>query len=174
MIFSLFRKSTAPHAASEAYRSIVAQSRQERFYADWGVPDTVTGRFDMISLHLTLLLHRLRREPAGKQFTQALVDTFFQDMDRSHRELGVTDLGVPRKIKKLGNAFYGMAQSLSDALETESPTQVEAVLVRNVYVGAPSAGAAPLAAYLLSEVRRLAAEPTAALVAGNLATGVAA
>ena len=55
MIFNLFRKSTAPDAAYEAYRSIVAQSRQPRFYADWGVPDTVTGRFDMISLHLTPL-----------------------------------------------------------------------------------------------------------------------
>ena len=48
MIFNLFRKpAVAPDAVDETYRSIVAQSRQERFYADWGVADTVTGRFDM-------------------------------------------------------------------------------------------------------------------------------
>src|SRR3954471_23955698 len=116
MIFSLFRKSTAPHAASEAYSSIVAQSRQERFYADWGVPDTVTGRFDMISLHLALVLRRLKGEPQAKEFGQALVDLFFRDMDRSLRELGVTDLGVPNKVKKMGNVLYGLVGVLGEAL----------------------------------------------------------
>jgi cytochrome b pre-mRNA-processing protein 3 len=68
MIFNLFRKSTAPDAAFEAYRSIVAQSRQEKFYADWGVPDTVTGRFDMISLHLALRLRRLKGDSPSQPF----------------------------------------------------------------------------------------------------------
>ena len=95
MIFNLFRKSPALDAAFEAYSAIVAQSRQEKFYADWGVPDTVTGRFDMISLHLSLVLRRLKGEPRAKDFGQALVDLFFRDMDRSLRALGVTDLGVP-------------------------------------------------------------------------------
>jgi len=90
MIFSLFRKSAAPSPAEEGYRAIVAQSRQVKFYADWGVPDTVTGRFDMISLHLVLHLRRLRTEPAAKAYGQALVNVFFRDMDHSIRELGVT------------------------------------------------------------------------------------
>ena len=115
MIFNLFRKSTAPDAALEAYRSIVAQSRQEKFYADWGVPDTVTGRFDMISLHLTLLLHRLKGDASAKEFSQALVDLFFRDMDRSVRELGVTDLGVPKKVKAMGNIFYGLLGEIGRA-----------------------------------------------------------
>src|SRR5690242_8898208 len=93
MIFNLFRRSTAPDAAFEAYRSIVAQSRQEKFYAAWGVPDTVTGRFDMISLHMALMLHRLHGVPEARAFSQALVEVFFRDMDQSIRELGVTDLG---------------------------------------------------------------------------------
>src|SRR4051812_44084548 len=117
MIFNLFRKSPAPDAAFEAYRSIVAQSRQQKFYAEWGVPDTVTGRFDMISLHLALLLRRLKSEPSAQPFTQALVDLFFRDMDRSLREMGVTDLGVPNKVKKMGNLFYGLVEALGDALD---------------------------------------------------------
>ncbi len=163
MIFNPFRKSVAPAAVDEAYNSIVAQSRQPRFYAEWGVPDTVTGRFDMVSLHLALFLHRLRHEAEARAFTQALVDLFFRDMDRSIRELGVTDLGVPKKVKAMGNVFYGLANVLGEALESGVPANVEAVLVRNVY-GAADAGAPRLAAYLLEEAARLAAEPVDVLV----------
>lgn len=164
MIFNLFRKPpVAPDAVHEAYRSIVAQSRQERFYADWGVADTVTGRFDMISLHLALYLRRLKNEPTARAFTQALVELFFKDMDRSVRELGVTDLGVPKKVKTMGNVFYGLVGVLDPALAAGSAEEVETVLVRNVY-GAPNPGAAHLAGYLLDESRRLGAMPVAELV----------
>ena len=172
MIFNLFRKSPTPDAAFEAYRSIVAQSRRPLFYADWGVPDTVTGRFDMISLHLALLLRRLKGVPEAQEFTQALVDLFFRDMDRSLRELGVTDLGVPRKVKAMGNIFYGLIEVLNDALDGGDAVAVEAVLVRNVY-GAAAPGAASLAAYLIAEAETLAAEPTGTLTTGRR-TGVAA
>jgi cytochrome b pre-mRNA-processing protein 3 len=164
MIFNLFRKpAVAPDAVNEAYRSIVAQSRQVRFYADWGVADTVTGRFDMVSLHLALYLRRLKNEPTARLFTQALVELFFKDMDRSIRELGVTDLGVPKKVKAMGNVFYGLANVLDPALESRSPGEVEAILVRNVY-GSANPGAALLAAYLIDESARLAALPVADLV----------
>jgi cytochrome b pre-mRNA-processing protein 3 len=162
MIFNLFRKSAAPSPAEEGYRAIVAQSRQVKFYADWGVPDTVTGRFDMISLHLVLHLRRLRAEPAAKDYGQALVNVFFRDMDHSIRELGVTDLGVGPRIKKMGNVFYGLVGALGEAIDSGSVAAVEAVLVRNIYDG-PDPGAAQLARYLLDEAGRLDSEPVAAL-----------
>jgi cytochrome b pre-mRNA-processing protein 3 len=171
MIFNLFRKPpVAPDAVHEIYRSIVAQSRQVRFYADWGVADTVTGRFDMVSLHLALYLRRLKNEPTARPFTQALVELFFKDMDRSIRELGVTDLGVPKKVKTMGNLFYGLVDVLDPALDSGVPANVEAVLARNVY-GAPNVGAARLAAYLLDESARLAALPMPELIPP---TGIAA
>ena len=164
MIFNLFRKpAVAPDAVDETYRSIVAQSRQVKFYADWGVEDSVTGRFDMVSLHLALYLRRLKNEPTAKDFTQALVELFFKDMDSSIRELGVTDLGVPKKIKTMGNIFYGLVKVLDPALDSGHPAEVEGVLVRNVY-GAANPGAALLAAYLLDEAQRLAALPLSELV----------
>ena len=162
MIFNLFRKSTGPDAAVEAYRSIVAQSRQEKFYADWGVPDTVTGRFDMVSLHMALTMHRLQADASARGFVQALVDVFFRDMDGSIRELGVTDIGVPRKVKKMGNLFYGLANVLAAALDSGDRAAVEAVLVKNVY-GAADPRAADLATYLLDEASRLAGLPVATI-----------
>lgn len=171
MIFNLFRKpAVAPDAVDQAYRSIVAQSRQVKFYADWGVADTVTGRFDMVSLHLALYLRRLKNEPTVRPFTQALVELFFKDMDSSVRELGVTDLGVPKKVKAMGNVFYGLVSVLDPALDSGDPAEVETVLVRNVY-GESNPGAGQLAAYLLEESARLAAQSLAELVP---AAGVAA
>jgi cytochrome b pre-mRNA-processing protein 3 len=174
MIFNLFRKPPAADAALACYRAIVAQSRQERFYADWGIPDTVTGRFNMIALHFALLLRRLRDEPAARAFTQTLIDLFFLDMDRSHRELGVTDLGVPRQIKKLGKIFYGIVGSVDDALGDTTPEALTDVLVRNIYMNAPAAHARDLAAYLRAEVERLDRVPTVNILAGHLAAEAAA
>jgi cytochrome b pre-mRNA-processing protein 3 len=163
MIFNLFRKPVvAPDAIDQAYRSIVAQSRQPRFYAEWGIPDTVTGRFDMVSLHLALLLWRLKREASARDFTQALVELFFRDMDRSIRELGVSDLGVPKKIKTMGNVFYGLVAALDPALDAGDATALATIIERNVY-GAPHAGIASLAAYLVDQSRELTARPVALL-----------
>ena len=164
MIFNLFRKpAIAPDLVDQAYASIVAQSRQVKFYAQWGVPDTVTGRFDMVSLHMALLLHRLKHDPSARPFTQAVVELFFKDMDRSVRELGTSDIGVPRKVRKLGEVFYGLVGALDAPLDSKDAAALESVLARNVY-GSPNPGAAQLAAYLIAGAQLLAARPTAELV----------
>ena len=175
MILGLFRKSADADAVYAIYSAIVAQSRQPRFYADWGVPDTVTGRFDVLSLHMALVLRRLRAE--GKEsaaFSQALFDLFFRDMDRSLREMGAGDLSVPKKIRKMGNAFYGLLAKLSEALDNGDAAALEAVVTRNVFTGKGAAGAAPLSTYLRAEADRLAALPVGAIIAGRLQEGAAA
>lgn len=175
MILNLFRKNRATEAVYAVYAAIVAQSRQPRFYAEWHVPDTVTGRFDMITLHLALLFRRLRREgKAVDDFAQAVFDLFFKDMDRSLREMGVTDIGVPKKIQKMGNIFYGLLTNLSEAMDRADRAEVEEVIRRNLFDGADEAAAAQLAAYLFDEAARLERQPTAAIMAGKLEMGAAA
>jgi cytochrome b pre-mRNA-processing protein 3 len=175
MILSLFRKTTAPEPVYAVYRAIVAQSRQPRFYADWAVPDTVTGRFDMISLHLALLFRRLRKESgAQKEFSQAVFDLFFKDMDRSLREMGAGDLAVPKKIQKMGNIFFGLLAALNDALDRDDMPALQAVLSRNIFDGADGPNVEALAEYLHAEDIRLAAQPTAAITAGAIAFEAAA
>jgi cytochrome b pre-mRNA-processing protein 3 len=175
MALSLFRKKTATEPVFAVYSAIVAQSRQPRFYADWGVPDTVTGRFDMISLHLALLFRRLRAEGASARvFSQAVFDLFFKDMDRSLREMGAGDLAVPKKIKKMGNLFLGLLASLDEALGSKEPAAVEAVLVRNIYDENANPFARQLAEYLIAESAALAAQPADAIVTGHIFMGEAA
>ena len=169
MIFNLFRKSAAPSPAEEGYRAIVAQSRQVKFYADWGVPDTVTGRFDMISLHLALMLRRLKGDAAGRPFGQKLVEVFFRDMDESIRELGVSDVGVPKRVKKFARMYYGRLESYAGALENGDLEALKVALRRNVRPDEPDApDMTPLATYMIE------AEAALKLVSEDqIATGAA-
>lgn len=175
MILNLFRKNTATEAVYAVYAAIVAQSRQPKFYAQWGVPDTVTGRFDMICLHMALLFGRLRGEgKAVSDFGQSVFDLFFKDMDRSLREMGAGDLAVPKKIQKMGGLFYGLMTSLNEAMDRGDRAEVESVITRNLFEGAETTSAGELAAYLFAEAEKLGRQPTASIVGGKIDLGVAA
>jgi len=175
MILNLFRKNPSSDAVYAVYTAIVAQSRQPVFYADWGIPDTVTGRFDMISLHLSLLFRRLRVEKqAGHEFSQALFDLFFKDMDNSLREMGAGDMAVPKKVRKMSEIFYGLMTSLNEAMDRDDRPGVEAVLRRNVYTEAESAHAPQLAAYLFIQYDKLASQSLADISGGRLEMAAAA
>lgn len=169
MILSLFRKSTATEPVYAVYNSIVAQSRQPIFYAEWGVPDTVTGRFDMISLHMALLFRRLRTgTKAGKDFSQAVFDLFFKDMDRSLREMGAGDLAVPKKIQKMGNLFFGLLAGLNEAIDRNDDEALAAVISRNLLGGEDSANVRALVAYVRERDSDLANQPADSIIAGDL------
>jgi cytochrome b pre-mRNA-processing protein 3 len=118
--FNRFRK---PHARSlgtiEAiYGTIVTQAREPSFYQDLGVPDTVNGRFDLLVLHLWMVLRRLRSTEDGANLAQMLFDRFCDDMDANLREMGVGDLTVPKRMQAFGEAFYGRAAAYDQALSS--------------------------------------------------------
>jgi cytochrome b pre-mRNA-processing protein 3 len=151
MAFGLFRRKPAPEATiGTLYGAIVAQARLPAFYARLSVHDSVDGRFEMIVLHLILVLRRLRAAPAPGETGQALFDLFCRDMDHNLREMGVSDLGVPRKMRAYGESFYGRAQAYDRALDAgELPVLVDA-LIRNVPGVERGAGAECLAAYVVT------------------------
>ncbi|MCB1516632.1 MAG: ubiquinol-cytochrome C chaperone [Hyphomicrobiaceae bacterium] len=132
-MLSIFRKRRFGPQHYAAYNAIVAQSRQPRFYEDWGVPDNVTGRFDMISLHMALVFRQLRnRSDRASKFSQDLFDLFFLDMDRSLREAGTGDISIPKRIQKMGALFYGLLEKLNVALDSNDNDEVTAILRRNL------------------------------------------
>ena len=109
MKFPLFRRRARSDTISTLYGTIVAQARLACFYREYGVPDTVNGRFDLLVLHLALVLDRLADEPQLQELGQALFDHFCTDMDQNLREMGVGDLSVPKHMQRIGEAFYGRA-----------------------------------------------------------------
>jgi cytochrome b pre-mRNA-processing protein 3 len=168
MLAALFRPSPRRVAVLAAYDRIVARARDPRLYRDWAVPDTLEGRFEVLALHVFLVLRRLRREPEAASFAQLLFDTLFADLDRSLREMGVGDLGVGRRVKALARQFYGRIAAYEKGLAGASP--LDDALGRNLYRGAIPSGAAlaAVAAYMRGQAAALAGEPVAALLAGEI------
>jgi cytochrome b pre-mRNA-processing protein 3 len=151
---------------------IVAQARLPAFYRDFGVPDTVDGRFELIVLHLALLMRRLAGEgEAERALGQEVFDLFCRDMDRNLREIGISDLKVPQEMRRIGAAFYGRAQAYQAALAAGSEAPIETLieaLARNVYARPEAAGAVPLAAYMRRAADLLAGQEAGAIVQGVL------
>ncbi len=137
------------------YGDIVAAARLPALYTAMGVPDTVMGRFDSLVLHLALVLRRLRVLPSPADgLAQELIDRFFKDLDSALREIGIGDVSVPKKVRALGEAFYGRATTYDEALSPEAPADaLELALARNV-LGKEEEPA--LATALAQHVRRLA------------------
>jgi cytochrome b pre-mRNA-processing protein 3 len=171
MIFSRFRRSARPDTISVLYGMIVAQARLPCFYRDYAVADTVNGRFDLIVLHLALVLDRLAQEPSLRGLGQGLFDRFCQDMDHNLREMGIGDLKVPKEMQRMGEAFYGRAQAYQAALSADDAGQaLVATVARNIYGGSAAAEAAAgrLAAYIRVLDHDLKAQDVASLAAGAL------
>jgi cytochrome b pre-mRNA-processing protein 3 len=175
MIFRLFRR--GPQAGSTIaalYGAIVAQARNPAFYLHYAVPDTPEGRFDMIVLHLALVCRRLGRaegrdQAAGAAVSQQVFDMFCRDMDHNMREMGVGDLSVPKKMQRLGEAFYGRLDVYDRALASAANEDLAAALARNVLgEGAPAGTADRLAAYVRAAAHRLDAMPIADFGHGEL------
>jgi len=166
------RERNANRAVTEAlYERIVAAARQKAFYSDWAVPDTPLGRFEMLSLAMLLFQHRLRGEPGpAREVAQVLIDEFFTDVEHSLRELGISDPGVPKRMKRLARMFYGRTAAYTDALDRGDVEAMAAALGRNVRPDASGwPEAAHLADYAFAAQRALAAQPAEAICAGELA-----
>lgn len=169
MLSRLFGRSRTNVAGETLYRAIVAQARLPLFYRDWRVPDTVDGRFEMIVLHLVLLFRRLGRDGAdGQAIAQEVFDIFLADMDQQLREMGVGDLGVPKRMKKIGQSFYGRLATYGTVLATEDEAGLRAALERNLFPEGEAQPLAALAAYALAAANQLATQPTKAIAGGAL------
>ncbi|MEM9262517.1 MAG: ubiquinol-cytochrome C chaperone family protein, partial [Pseudomonadota bacterium] len=152
MVLDLLRKSPTRRAAEKLYAAVIAAARRPKPFVEFGVPDTVEGRFEMLSAHVYLILRRLKAEgETHKRFSQALFDVFFRNMDDQLREMGVGDLTVGKKIRKLAEAFYGRMGAYEDALESDDADALALAVSRNI-IGATddehiSPGARSLAQY---------------------------
>lgn len=161
MPFALFRRERNEPTIRALYGAIVAQARQPAFYAAYGVPDTVEGRFDMIVVHLALLVRRLRRDgETGRALAQGMFDAFCADMDHNLREQGLSDVAVPRRMRSFGEAFYGRAAAYDRALDAGDAGVLAAALARNIFLSEDPdhVGARRMAAYVIAAERMLAGE----------------
>ncbi len=159
--------------ARDLYAAALSQTRQEIFYRDCGVPDTFDGRFDLLLLHLFMILSPMAEKPEYKALSQAVFDTAFKDMDQTLRERGIGDMGVPKHMRRMMMAFNGRMHAYQAAIAPETLQSVKIdglkqsslaeALMRNLYATAPEASvlAAQIAAietYVRESISQLKAE----------------
>lgn len=142
--------------ARALYDHAVAGARRPEFYASFGVPDTIEGRFDLLSLHVALVCRRLARcGRPGQDLAQALFDTMFSDMEDNLREIGVSETSIGRSVKTMAKGFLGRAEAYGRSLDGKDA--LDAVLVRNLYAGgdAASGQVEAMSAYVDAAMRKL-------------------
>lgn len=171
-LLAMFRRRPHERAGFELYGTAVGAARAPVLFTTLGVPDTVEGRFDLVSLHVALLIRRLRTDPDGRgpALAQAVFDAMFSDMDVNLREMGVGDLAVGKRVRRMWEAFHGRALAYESALDSPDSGALAAALARNVWRTDPPEGApARLAALARAQAAHLAGQQIGALAAGRAA-----
>lgn len=156
MILFSARRRADRKAAERLYAACVGAARRPALYLALGVADTLQGRFEMLSLHLFALLHRLMHDPGDDpELAQLVSESFVADMDAAFREMGVGDVTVPRRMKTLYRSFAGRIGAYGKALE-EGDAALAAAVARNVFPdGSGERHATALALYLNMAVKAL-------------------
>jgi cytochrome b pre-mRNA-processing protein 3 len=163
MILRLFRRSSRRLVIASLYERVATSSRHPDLYLGLGIPDTIEGRFESLALHVMLVLRTLRGRPSPADEVAAdLADALFRDLDASLREMGVGDTAVPKRMKKLAEAFYGRARAYDAPLDAGDEAALAATLGRNVL--GSEAPAPALARYALAADRALKAQDLDALL----------
>jgi cytochrome b pre-mRNA-processing protein 3 len=171
-MLGIFRNRQRDALVSRLYGEIAAQARHPALYLDYAVPDTLEGRYDMMVLHAFLALRRLGHGDDGhRRIAQELCDRFFTEMDRAFREMGVGDIGVPKRMRSIAEIYAGASGAYAAALAADGEDAagtggaLAAALSRNVYgQDSPSDDALRLAHYVRSCERRLSSVPVETLV----------
>lgn len=155
MIFGWFGKRAQRRAPVDALFGRVAEaSRQPALYLAGGIADSFEGRFESLALHMFLVLRRLRElpPPAG-DLSQELTDACFAYLELGFRNGGVSDIAVPKRMKKIGQMFYGRIRAYEAAFAAPEAEALVEALRRN----ASPEGSPALAAYLHAARTGLAA-----------------
>ena len=116
------------------YRKTLEASRNPQLYLRFEVADTLDGRFDMLCLHVGLVMRRLKAasEAQSAAFSQNLFDIFFGDMDLTLREMGVGDLGVAKRVRQMSEAYMGRLTAYSHFLDAGDTEGLAEALARNI------------------------------------------
>lgn len=156
------------------YGDIVTVARAPIAYLDFGVADDFEGRFERLALIATLVFRRLKAlPPPAEAVAQELVDRLFADLDDGLRRMGVSDLSVGKRMKKLAQGFFGRAEAYTAALDAASEVALREALARNLFAGsrAPEAVAAGLIGEIADLLARLNAASLETLLAGGVLSG---
>ena len=104
---SLFNRWRTPKGEAEPlYSALVAEARRPAWYIEGAVPDTIDGRFAVLSSLVALAI--LRLEEGGEEAVRgsvALTESFIADMDSQMREEGFGDPSIGKQVRSMVGAL---------------------------------------------------------------------
>lgn len=118
--------------AVKLYDRCVIMARQPEYYIDFTIQDKIFGRFEVLALHLFLLLRRLKEDNSklAQEISQELCDLFVADMDHSLRNARLSERKIDKNFKRFVEGFYGRLVAYDTGLDDGSLTDA---ILRNVY-----------------------------------------
>lgn len=160
----------AKAAGAKLYAGAVGQARSAAFYRDFGVRDSMEGRFELFSLHVIFLIERLKAQgDEAAETSQAVFDSYVKGLDDAFRQIGVSDTSVGKKMKKLAGAFYGRLKAYDDAIATlPDDAALSGFLARNAFEERGEGDVAALTAYVIKTRTALAEQPLETLLQGDV------
>ncbi len=166
-MFGLVRKKTAyEDVAERLYKTCMEHSRDSKLYTDFGVPDSFDGRFEALLAHVFIVIHRVVAHEGYEELSQALFDITFADMDQSLRRIGIGDMGVPKHMKKMMEAFNTRMHHYEDAVKEGT---LAAALVSNLYGAVEKPDMAQVKGfegYMLSKIKDVEGQSVSDIAAG--------
>jgi cytochrome b pre-mRNA-processing protein 3 len=133
MLNALRRRSETDSLVRQLQAALNVRAREPVFFRAFGAEDTIDGRFDILALHVWLVLSRLE-EQGRHDLAKRLADSLFVGFDEALRDLGAGDMGMGRRIKKFANAFNGRMVAYEGA---KNPAALADAMIRNIYRGRP-------------------------------------
>lgn len=170
MLSAFFKRSSSTTSPQQLYGTVMTQARLPEFFTDFGIPDTVMGRFDVLSLHIYLLARRFREEgsPIAMDLSQEVFDLYVSDVERALRELGIGDTSVPKKKKKMIRSFYGQIDDFDEAINTNDAKEIAAKAEVRYLSETENPNPKILTSYILKTEDHLKEQPMKALLSGNV------
>jgi cytochrome b pre-mRNA-processing protein 3 len=107
MLKHLFARLTPSPVRGEALFGAISETmRRPHWYLAGGVVDDLDGRFRVLATLCALAIVRLERDGAeGEAVSVALTERFVEVMEAEHRELGLGDPGLGKKVRELVGAL---------------------------------------------------------------------
>ena len=157
--------------AENIYWLTANHARHPLFFQDYQVPDSMTGRYELLCIHVYLLLERLRREEDCRDLSQQITEILVKEIERAYRDSGFQDLSIPKNVKKLIAGFYERTEAYKTGIRRNNVELLVHAVNKFVYADQSDVNnhAPKLSIYMLAAYNHLNLLPISEIETANFA-----
>lgn len=128
------RRKNIKNTSDRLFILLNADARNPDYFGDGKIDDSPDGRFEAMALFAAAYLSALGTKGAlEKSIAQELQSRIFKSFDQGLRELGVGDMAVGKRIRKLAESFYGRVISYKECFLENDKAKLTKKIALNVF-----------------------------------------